>query len=131
MIKAVRTILIALLLLPTSCMEWDYGYVEEFNAKGEGLFICNEGNFQYGNATLSYYNPDTKRVENEVFYRANAMKLGDVTIAAPKFEQSGKSQAIQFIHEIEITEVVLTRYQLKTKSIRQIGNYQQLEQQIL
>ena len=34
-----------------------------------------------------------------------AMKLGDVTIAAPKFEQSGKSQAIQFIHEIEITEV--------------------------
>ena len=34
-----------------------------------------------------------------------AMKLGEVTIAAPKFEQSGKSQAIQFIHEIEITEV--------------------------
>ena len=34
-----------------------------------------------------------------------AMKLGEVTIAAPKVEQSGKSQAIQFIHEIEITEV--------------------------
>ena len=79
MTKAVRLILMALLLLPTSCMEWDYGYVEEFNTSGErGLFICNEGNFQYGNATLSYYNPDTKRVENEIFYRANAMKLGDV-----------------------------------------------------
>ena len=34
--------------------------------------------FQYGNATLSYYDPETKSVENEVFYRANAMKLGDV-----------------------------------------------------
>lgn len=34
-----------------------------------------------------------------------AQKLGDVTIAAPKFEQSGKSQAIQFTREIEITEV--------------------------
>ena len=79
MIKWVRTILIALLLLPASCMEWDYGYVEEFDTKGErGLFICNEGNFQYGNATLSYYNPDIKKVENEIFYRANAMKLGDV-----------------------------------------------------
>ena len=42
------------------------------------MFICNEGNFQYGNATLSYYDPATKKVENEVFYRANAMKLGDV-----------------------------------------------------
>ena len=34
-----------------------------------------------------------------------AQKLGDVTIAAPKVEQSGNSQAIQFTHEIEIKEV--------------------------
>ena len=32
----------------------------------------------YGNASLSYYDPETKRVENEVFARANAQKLGDV-----------------------------------------------------
>ena len=60
------------------CMEWDYGYTEDFNFHGRGLYITNEGNFQYGNASLSYYNPDTKKVENEVFFRANAMKLGDV-----------------------------------------------------
>ena len=59
----------------SGCMEWSYGLVEEFNVKGEGLFICNEGNFQYGNATLSYYDPVSKTVQNEVFYRANAMKL--------------------------------------------------------
>jgi len=59
-------------------MKWDYGTQEEFSTAGGGLFITNEGNFQYGNATLSYYDPETKRVENEVFYRANAMKLGDV-----------------------------------------------------
>ncbi len=64
--------------LCSSCMKWEYGLTEEFNATGEGLFITNEGNFQYGNASLSYYNPATKKVENEVFYRANAMKLGDV-----------------------------------------------------
>ncbi|MBO5860893.1 MAG: YncE family protein [Alistipes sp.] len=60
------------------CMEWDYGYTEDFSLQGRGLYIINEGNFQYGNASLSYYNPDTKKVENELFFRANAMKLGDV-----------------------------------------------------
>ena len=74
----IQSILLVLLLLHTSCMEWDYGLEEEFNATSEGLFICNEGNFQYGNATLSYYDPATKTVQNEVFYRANGMKLGDV-----------------------------------------------------
>lgn len=34
-----------------------------------------------------------------------AQKLGDVTIAAPKIEQSGKSQAIDFTHPIEVTKV--------------------------
>ncbi len=32
-------------------------------------------------------------------------RLGEVTIAAPKAEQSGKSQAINFTHDIEITKV--------------------------
>lgn len=49
-----------------------------FLGDGTGLFIVNEGMFQYGNATLSYYDPETKTVENEVFHRANAFKLGDV-----------------------------------------------------
>ena len=59
-------------------MEWDYGYTEDFRFSGKGLYITNEGNFQYGNASLSYYDPEKRAVENEVFYRANAMKLGDV-----------------------------------------------------
>ena len=79
-IKFVQLILLVMLLLPTSCMKWEYGLEENFNtsASGEGVFICNEGNFQYGNATLSYYDPATMSVQNEIFYRANAMKLGDV-----------------------------------------------------
>lgn len=78
----IHTKLVAALLLLTlfGCMKWEYGSPEEFSytPSGEGLFITNEGNFQYGNATLSYYDPAAKQVENEVFYRANAMKLGDV-----------------------------------------------------
>ena len=78
--RILRYILPAALCLTAlgGCMKWDYGKTEKFSASGTGLFITNEGMFQYGNATLSYYDPETKQVENEVFYRANAMKLGDV-----------------------------------------------------
>ena len=72
-----RFIALATLLL-TSCMKWETGEEETFEASSSGLFITNEGNFQYGNASLSFYDPATRKVENEVFYRANGMKLGDV-----------------------------------------------------
>lgn len=63
----------------TGCMEWDYGdRTEDFDYDGHGLFVCNEGNFQYSNATLSFYNPTTEKVENEIFFRANGYRLGDV-----------------------------------------------------
>lgn len=61
----------------TGCMKWEYGTPEEFETSGTGLFIVNEGNFQYGNASLTYYDPTAKQAENEVFFRANAQKLGD------------------------------------------------------
>lgn len=72
-----RFIALATLLL-TSCMKWETGEEETFEASLSGLFITNEGNFQYGNASLSFYDPATRTIENEVFYRANGMKLGDV-----------------------------------------------------
>ncbi|MDE7407772.1 MAG: YncE family protein [Muribaculaceae bacterium] len=60
-------------------MKWDYGdVIEDFNTEGSGLFICNEGNFQYSNGTLSYYDPASEEVHNEVFFRANGYRLGDV-----------------------------------------------------
>lgn len=83
--KLLNFFISALVLLLASaplsgCMEWDYGLSDNqpLRLEGNGLFIINEGNFQYGNATLSYYNPQTDSVTNEVFMHANGMKLGDV-----------------------------------------------------
>ena len=69
----------ALCIVLTGCMSWDYELDDEtFDAPAHGLFIINEGCFQYGNATLSFYDPQNSNIENEVFLRANGMKLGDV-----------------------------------------------------
>lgn len=44
----------------------------------EGVFICNEGNFMNGNASLSFLNTKTKTINNQVFFNANNFPLGDV-----------------------------------------------------
>lgn len=82
-------IVVLLLASSVGCMKWEYEDGESFATSGAGLFVINEGNFQYGNASLSYYNPAIKSVENEVFYRANAMKLGDVAQSMTLYGDTG------------------------------------------
>lgn len=43
-----------------------------------GVYVINQGNFMYGNSTLSFYDPDTKRLVNHVFQARNGAPLGDV-----------------------------------------------------
>ena len=43
-----------------------------------GVWVVNEGNFMFGNADVSFYDPVTHQVANEVFSQANQLPLGDV-----------------------------------------------------
>lgn len=90
-LKNISLIIVVLSLsLFSSCMRWDYNdEVVDFDNPSKGLFIICEGNFQYGNATLSFYNPSSGIVENEIFFRANGMKLGDVAQSMTIYDNKG------------------------------------------
>ncbi|MDZ4666248.1 MAG: hypothetical protein SGJ00_00040 [bacterium] len=44
----------------------------------QAIFICNEGNFQWGNASLSLYNAQTGSVQQDVYKSVNGKGVGDV-----------------------------------------------------
>ena len=82
----VRIATISLLVLITSsgCMKdealWDFER-DRLEKPYRGVFITNEGNFTYGNASLSYYDMETGEIYNDVFYNTNALPLGDVAFS--------------------------------------------------
>ncbi|WP_139265178.1 YncE family protein [Bacteroides ihuae] len=93
MFNVYKIFFFSLIFLVSGCMNYGPITEEDFNTSGDsikedsiisdtitgkGLFITNEGNFTYGNASLSYYDTETKKIEREVFARSNAQKLGDV-----------------------------------------------------
>lgn len=73
------TILIFISIVLLSCMNDDeWNSTNTYNESNSGVFIVNEGNFMYDNASLSFYNPDSLKVLNEVFKSTNDAPLGDV-----------------------------------------------------
>ncbi|MCR5659876.1 MAG: hypothetical protein K6G25_11210 [Bacteroidales bacterium] len=45
---------------------------------GSGVLVLNEGNYQFSNASLSFYDPMADTVANNLFYKVNNAPLGDV-----------------------------------------------------
>lgn len=88
--RSLLIILIPLFLFSRGCMDDDAWYeindlqveydtlLRDEIRKQSGVFILNEGNFMYDNASLSYYLVDSMKNINNVFYRTNQVPLGDV-----------------------------------------------------
>ncbi|MDA3819617.1 MAG: glutaminyl-peptide cyclotransferase [Candidatus Delongbacteria bacterium] len=121
--KHIAFILMALLVFSTACMEDDMQPVTAFDTSGDGVFIACEGNFMYGNASLSYYDKSTGNLHNQIFLKANGIPLGDVAQSLLihdsnlwiSLNNSGKIYAIDpqtFRHKGIIKELVSPRYML-------------------
>lgn len=93
-----------------SCMDYDPFDKKPFEISGNGLFITNEGNFQYGNASLSYYNPETQKIENDVFFRANGRKLGDVAQSMTVHDGKGyvvvNNSGVVYVIDLQTFEIL-------------------------
>lgn len=80
-----RILLLSLLMSATlfSCMKdeklWNFDRLDA--EKHQGVFVVNEGNFTYGNASLSFYDLESGELLNDVFFESNALPLGDVAFS--------------------------------------------------
>lgn len=80
--------LLVLLLLATSLLTpgcKDDEQPPEVNVQGGEILIANEGNFGWGEGTLSLYNPDSKSVQNDVYSAKNKESMGNVLHSIASF----------------------------------------------
>ena len=85
--KNLLKILILLLFL-SSCSEEPVEAVFNDLDTTSGVFIACEGNFMYGNGSLSFYNDKKKIVTNQLFYAVNNVPLGDVVQSVTFFNDN-------------------------------------------
>lgn len=45
---------------------------------GSGMFVLNEGNYQFSNGSLTFYDIQADTVANNLFYKVNNIPIGDV-----------------------------------------------------
>lgn len=92
-----------------------------------GIYIVNEGNFQFGNASISYYNPDDKSIVEDLYKQINNHNLGDVCqsmtlINGWYYVVVNNSQKIEIVHpdnferKETMTGIVSPRYILQVSS---------------
>lgn len=77
---------------------------------GNGVFIGSEGNFQFGNASLSYYNSNDSSIVNNIYKKANNSDLGDVLQSIIRFKNKlylvlNNSGKIEVVNESNMESV--------------------------
>ena len=76
LLKNIALVLVFASCLLVGCKDEDDNPVIVFD--GNEVLISNEGNFGWGEGSLSLYNPESKQVQNDVFKSRNGVGIGNV-----------------------------------------------------
>ena len=95
-LKETYMLLLALVLMAACSNSEPDKQKEDVIGSGKGVIILCEGNYQAGNSTLSFYDPETKQVQNGVFQRVNAAKSRPIKTAS-RHRTIASAQAIFLI----------------------------------
>jgi hypothetical protein len=95
---------------------------------GSGVFIINEGNFNWGNGSISYYSYDSSKIYNDIFKTTNERPLGDIPnsmiISGDKVyivvNNSGK---IEVVEKINFKSVETISGLISPRNIAAVDNY--------
>jgi len=79
--------LILVLFIAISCKK--HTKVDELVSAKNGFFIVNEGNFTWGNSSLSFYSYTDDKFYQDAFYAVNSAPLGDVAYSITLYNNKG------------------------------------------
>jgi len=87
--KRLLILFVAVAIMAVSCKKDNNNSPD--NPLGNGVFVLNQGNFNSGNASLSWFNPSGNTITNNLFFSVNQIPLGDV---AQSMTSSGNTSYI-------------------------------------
>jgi len=73
-----KKVLIVVIMLTTTLLSCVKEEDKQQFVPGKGVFIVNEGNYQAGNGSLSFYNAENGSIYNNLFTGKNKRALGDI-----------------------------------------------------
>jgi len=110
--KTIKTSLLllalAVLLISTSCTK-----DEDSSPKGafsNGVFIVNEGPFQTGTGTVTYFNPDSNLVKHDIFEMVNDRPLGNIAQSMTIYNGKGYI-VVNNAGKIEVVDVATFKWE--------------------
>ncbi len=106
-------IILSLLLVGYSCVEDKPPDPAFIDAQLDGsfrVFVCNEGNFQFGNSSVSLILPQDSLIVNNYYNRANDKALGDVCQSITFFQNKAyivvnNSSKVVVVDDLDFKEI--------------------------
>lgn len=112
--KTVKTYIFLLFFVSSTffwaCRKPNETLLQDIATNPSQVLILNQGNFTYGNASLSVYDKTTQQMQNQVFFAQNQRYLGDVAQSVTQIDNKlflvvNNSSKIEIINSTNLKSI--------------------------